>query len=86
MTEENEARQVSPAARRMRASRARRRARTRVVPFEVRDIEIDALINHQLLDPADRDRRRAIAAALGRLLDGMTPTCWRIATQPPDSR
>ena len=52
----------SPAAERMRVSRLRRREGTRVIPFEMRDSEIDGLVTHGLLSlsrpatcPTDRD-------------------------------
>lgn len=56
-------------AERMRALRERRAKALRVIPFEIRDAEVDALIRHGLLAQAGRDDRDAIAAALGRLLD-----------------
>jgi hypothetical protein len=59
----------SSAADRMRRSRERRRERLRIVQFAVRDIEVDALVSHGLLDPTDRKDRAATARALGRLLD-----------------
>jgi hypothetical protein len=73
-------RQRSPAER-MRLSRQRRRAGTRVVPFEVRDTEISALVAYGLLDPAARTNRDAIATAIGTLLDRIPVESWEAAMQ-----
>jgi hypothetical protein len=70
---------ANPAAERMRLSRARRRHGIRVVPFEVRDAEIEALINHKLLAPSHSSDRQAIASALGKLLDIIPLIWWQIA-------
>jgi hypothetical protein len=53
----------------------------RCVPFEVRDVEIEALVNHGLLDPADRNNREAIARALGILIDGIPVSWWSVAVR-----
>jgi hypothetical protein len=75
------AKSASPAARRMRVSRSRRRHGRRVVPFEVRDLEVHRLIDLKLLDPARRDDREAIADALGALLDCLPAECWNRAAE-----
>lgn len=67
---------MTAAAERMRRSRARRRGGMRVIPFEVRTAEVEALVRAGLLDPARRDDRNAIAAALGKLMDQLPPECW----------
>ena len=58
-------------AERMRATRERRRKGLRIVPFAIRDTEIEALVRRGLLAQKDRDDRHAVAFALGRLLDRM---------------
>ena len=70
--------QRSPAER-MRLSRQRRREGTRVVPFEIRDGEIDGLVAIGLLDPSARADRDAIAAALGLLFDRIPAELWEAA-------
>jgi hypothetical protein len=84
MTEDNAGLKASCAARRMRMSRTRRRLRERVVPFEIRQTEVAALVAHGLLDPAQQDDRSAIAAALGRLLDRIPASRWHAAMQLRD--
>lgn len=69
MTEATPTTPLSPAAERMRRSRELRREGVSIVQFAVCDIEVDALVNHGLLDPADCGDRAAIARTLGRLLD-----------------
>ena len=59
----------SPAADRVRLSRARCKRRERVVLVEVRDSEVAALIVYGFLAPDRTDDPRAIGDALGRLLD-----------------
>jgi hypothetical protein len=55
---------------RMRATRRRRREGFfGVVPLEVRVEEVDALLAHGLLNPAERADRGAIALAVGTWLD-----------------
>lgn len=54
----------------MRRTRQRRRAGLfGVVPWEVRRVEIGALVRRGLLVPEDQADRFAIAQAIGRLLD-----------------
>jgi hypothetical protein len=55
----------------------------RVVPYEVRDIEIDALVACGLLDPVGRGDPRAIAAALGNLIDQLPPERWNAPPEGP---
>ena len=69
------------AAERMRLSRLRRRDGMRVVPFEVRDAEIEGLVTHGLLDPSCRNDREAIARALGNLIDRIPPSWWSLAAR-----
>jgi len=79
MTDTTLTRQYSPSAERMRISRQRRRNGLRCVPLEVRDTEIDGLVAHGLLDPEVRNNRRAIAGALGKLLDRIPVARWQAA-------
>jgi hypothetical protein len=74
-------RQHTTAAERMRLSRLRRRDGMRVVPFEVRDAEIEGLVTHGLLDPARRNDREAIARALGNLIDRIPVSWWSVAVR-----
>ena len=69
-------RQSASAAERTRWSRQRRKAGMRVVPFEVRDEEIEGLLACGLLAPAAREDRHEIARALGALIDQMPPAQW----------
>jgi hypothetical protein len=69
------------AAERMRATRARRAEGFRVIPLEVRTAEIDGLITRGYLTEADRGDRDAVATALGRLFDAMTPKSWPACPQ-----
>jgi hypothetical protein len=69
----------SAAADRMRRSRERRRKGLRCIPFNVRDEEIDNLIELELLDPTHRGDRAAIARALGKLMDKIPFTWWEAA-------
>jgi hypothetical protein len=64
------------AAFRCRAHVARRKRRERVVPIEVRDSEIAALVAHGFLKDDRKDDPRAIGDALGRLLDQILPKQW----------
>ena len=71
----------SPSADRVRLSRARHKRHERVVPIEVRDSEIAALVTHGFLAPdrtddlRDRRRVRPIAGsnAAGAVADGVRP-------------
>jgi hypothetical protein len=67
------------AAERMRLSRSRRRGGMRVVPFEVRDNEIEGLIKLNLLDVAERNNPVAIARALGTLMNRLSFEWWAAA-------
>jgi hypothetical protein len=73
------ARMPSPAAERMRLARQRQRDGIRVIPFEVRDEEIEGLVARGLLDPVARHNRNAIANALGRLFDAVPPQRWPVS-------
>ena len=64
-------------ATRIREHRQRRREGLRVVPLEVRDTEVAALVERGLLQPAETGNRVAIARALGVLLDELPPEIWR---------
>jgi hypothetical protein len=55
----------------------------RVIPFEVRNSEIDTLVALKLLDPGRRDDRVAIAGALGTLLDRIPVGWWQRALALP---
>jgi hypothetical protein len=63
-------------AERMALSRRRRRRGLRVIWLEVRDSEIEGLIRAGLLASAERDSRRAIARALGAMLDRQPAGWW----------
>jgi hypothetical protein len=60
---------ISPAAKRMRRHRLRRRNGLRCLVIELRETEIDALIRMQLLKPEMRNKARAVTAALYAYLD-----------------
>jgi hypothetical protein len=62
-----------PSAVRMRRLRERRQRGFRIFAVEVCDADIDALVARCLLDRIDRHKDEAVEAALGRLLDGLTP-------------
>src|ERR1700722_14616504 len=76
----NTTQQLPPAAERMRVTRQRRRDGLRIIPFEIRDDEIEGLVTHGLLDPVARNDRNAIARAVGGLLDVGPPRRWPTAT------
>ena len=57
------------AAERMRRYRERRRRGLSCIKVELRRSEVDALIACKLLEPTEREDRRALAAALHRNLD-----------------
>ena len=59
----------TPAAERMRRYRERRRRGLSCIKVQLRRSEVDALIGCRLLQPAEREDRRALAAALHRYLD-----------------
>ena len=65
--------QPASAAERTRWSRERRKKGMRVVPFEVRDVEIEGLLACGPLAPAAREDRHEIARALGELIDKSHP-------------
>jgi hypothetical protein len=69
MTELELPRRASPAAERMRRYRERRRHGLLCIKVQLRRNEVDAFIACGLLDPAERQDRRALAAALHRYLD-----------------
>jgi hypothetical protein len=64
---------VSPSAIRMRRWRRRQRKGLRIVPLAIRDREVTFLIRHGFLAPGDHDDRRAIAFAMGKVLDTLVP-------------
>ena len=66
----------SASAERVRESRARRKRHERVVPVEVRDTEIVALIARGFLADDRKDDPRAIGHAVGKLLDRIPPKWW----------
>jgi hypothetical protein len=70
---------LSPAAERMRRARRRRRDGMRVIPFEIRDDEIEGLVACRLLAQVSRNNRNSIALALGALLDALPPQRWPVA-------
>jgi hypothetical protein len=60
---------VVSGAERMRRYRERRRRGLTCIKVELRRSEVDALITRGLLQPAERQDRGALAAALHRYLD-----------------
>jgi hypothetical protein len=60
---------LSTAAKRMRLYRQRRRRGLLCIKVQLRRSEVDALIACKLLEPTEREDRRALAAALHRYLD-----------------
>jgi hypothetical protein len=60
---------VSPGAKRMRHYRERQRRGLSCIRIQLRRGEVDALIACKLLEPNEREDRRAVAAALHRYLD-----------------
>jgi len=60
---------LSSAAERMRLYRERRRRGLSCVKVQLRRSEVDGLIACKLLEPTEREDRRALAAALHRYLD-----------------
>jgi hypothetical protein len=53
--------EISPGAERMRRSRDRRHSGPRCYTLQIREIEIDALIDLGLLSQAERNSRTAVA-------------------------
>ena len=60
---------LTSAAERMRRYRERRRRGLSCIKVQLRRSEVDALIACKLLEPTERQDRRALAAALHRYLD-----------------
>ena len=60
--------EITPAAQRMRNSRARRRDGLRTVRVDVHDSEIDVLVRRGYLDDQERDDRELIGLAIAQLL------------------
>ncbi len=85
VTSSSNAQQVAhtSSADRVRLSRARRKRHQRVVPFEVRHSEIAAVVAHGFLKDDRKDDPRAIADALGRLLDRIPPKDWPMVQDLP---
>ena len=69
MTEADHLPRLSSAAERMRLYRERRRRGLSCIKVQLRRSEVDALIACGLLEPADRQDRGVLAAALHRYLD-----------------
>ena len=68
MTEVAHLPRLSPAAERMRRHRERRRRGLSCIKVELRRSEVDALVACKLLEPTEREDRRALTAALHRYL------------------
>jgi hypothetical protein len=68
MTEVAHLPRLSPAAERMRRHRERRRGGLSCIKVELRRSEVDALVACKLLEPTEREDRRALTAALHRYL------------------
>jgi hypothetical protein len=60
---------LSPGAQRMRRYRARRRRGLSCIKVQLRRSEVDGLIACKLLEPTEREDRRALTEALHRYLD-----------------
>jgi hypothetical protein len=69
MTEVDHLSRLPSAAERMRLYRERRRRGLSCIKVQLRRSEVDALIACGLLEPADRQDRGVLAAALHRYLD-----------------
>ena len=69
MTEVMHLPRLSSGAQRMRVYRERRRRGLSCIKVQLRRSEVDALIACGLLEPADRQDRGVLAAALHRYLD-----------------
>ena len=69
MTEVDHLPRLSPGAQRMRWYRERRRRGLTCIKVDLRRSEIDGLIACKLLEPTEREDRRALAEALHRYLD-----------------
>ena len=61
--------EISPGAERMRRSRDRRRGGLRCYTLQIREVEIDALIDLGLLSRAGRNSPAAVVVALHTFLD-----------------
>jgi hypothetical protein len=71
---------TNPGARRMREARERRRSGLRIIPFQIRDAEVAALVRLGYVSPDRAADRRALAMAVGRLLDHLPPPeRWPVA-------
>lgn len=66
---ENPAKILSPAAKRMRNSRQRRRDGLRSLRIELRETEIDLFVRKRLLNAEDRGHRNAVLGAFYAFLD-----------------
>jgi hypothetical protein len=69
MTEFENLPRVSSGAERMRRYRERRRRGLSCIKVQLRRSEVDGLIACKLLEPTEREDRKALAAALHRYLD-----------------
>jgi hypothetical protein len=69
MTEFENLPRVSSGAQRMRRYRERRRRGLSCIKVQLRRSEVEALIACKLLEPTEREDRRALAAALHQYLD-----------------
>jgi hypothetical protein len=67
---------VTPAATRMRRNRERRRDGMRCLNIELRETEIDALIQKRMLKSETRNDPRAIEEALYAYLDQNLSPAW----------
>jgi len=70
---------VSPAAVRMRRYRARRREGLRLVQVQLRETEVDALIESGWLEEHSRNNSNAVIDALHRLFDRVSSRMTRNA-------
>ena len=69
MTEGSHLPRLSASAERMRRFRERRRRGLACIRVQLRRSEVDALVASKLLEPTEREDRRALATALHRYLD-----------------
>jgi hypothetical protein len=67
------------AAERMRRCRRRKAKGLRVIPVQIFDREITNLVTRGFLAASERDDRRAVAHAMGKMLNALTSDRWPMA-------
>lgn len=81
---EGEARDVSDGARRMRITRERRREGMRCFTLEIRNAEIDRLVDLGYLRAADRDDRNQVVQGFYRFFDSALGGAHRGPMEPAE--